>query len=162
MLGFLQLFRSNEPNSPYPALSIIGDDTTIHADTLKGSGDLRIEGTIRADIVRVGQVMIASEGAVHGTMRAQSILVAGTVRGELYAEDTVVLEASSDVEARLQSDALTIASGADSKGIVHDETIVLSDEALSGDHLPAPVENVTAGMENGQEEEEFVAAWNED
>jgi cytoskeletal protein CcmA (bactofilin family) len=162
MLGFLQLFRSKEPNSQHPALSIVGDDTTIRGDTIEGSEDLRIEGTIRADVVGGGKVMVAPDGAVHGTVQAESILVAGTVRGELHAEEQLVLEASSDVEARLQSDALTIESGADFKGTVHDEAMVLADESPSGDHLPAPGDDVVAGEADGPTEDEFVPAWNED
>jgi len=141
MIGLIQLFRSSAPDDPLPALSIIGDDTTIHGDTITGSGDLRIEGTIHADIVREGRVVVAPDGAVHGTVQAESIQVSGTVRGELHAEDTLVLGASSDVEARLQADALTIESGADFRGVVHDEdgSFVPSLEKASGDHRPPTI-----------------------
>jgi len=111
MLGLVRLFRSAPPDPP-PVLSIIGDNTTIRGDTITGAGDLRIEGIIHADIVREGRVVVAPNGTIHGTVRAESIHVAGTVRGELHADDTLVLGASSDVEARLQADALTIESGA--------------------------------------------------
>ena len=138
MFGLIRLFRSSDPD-PLPALSIIGDDTTIRGDTITGSGDLRIEGTIHADIVREGRVVVAPDGAVHGTVQAQSIHVAGTVRGELHADDTLVLGASSDVEARLQADALTIESGADFKGTVHDGNgpfVPSLEREPSGDHRP--------------------------
>lgn len=163
MFGFIALFRSSEDDSPLPALSIIGDDTTIRGDTIEGTGDLRIEGTIRADIVRDGRVVIAGSGAVHGTVRAQSIRVHGTVRGELHAEDTLVLGTSSDVEARLQADALTIESGAGFKGIVHDEDGVPLDgvPSASGDHLPSPVEGMEAVSETDSEDPDFVAVWDE-
>ena len=129
------LFRSNEP-SPLPTLSIIGDDTTIHGETITGSGDLRIEGTIRANVERDGRVVVAKDGAVYGTVRAESILVAGTARGELHAEETLVLAASSNVRARLQADALNIESGADFKGEVYDTAnpVPLAPSPPSGDH----------------------------
>jgi cytoskeletal protein CcmA (bactofilin family) len=180
MFGLIQLFRSDDPD-PLPTLSIIGDDTTIHGDTIEGTGDLRIEGTIHADIVREGRVVVAPDGAVHGTVQAESIHVAGTVRGELHAEATLVLGASSDVEARLQADALTIESGADFKGMVHDGAVpvVPSLEAMpSGDHRPPPV--LTMGLSPTLEadapakkaevprepdsaaNEEFVSVWDEE
>jgi cytoskeletal protein CcmA (bactofilin family) len=142
MFGLIQLFRSNDP-SPLPTLSIIGDDTTIQGDTVTGSGDLRIEGTIRANVERDGRVVVAKDGAVYGTVRAESILVAGTARGELHAEETLVLAASSDVRARLQADALNIESGADFKGEVCDANDSSSLAPTSGDHdasdeLPPP------------------------
>jgi len=133
MFGLIQFFRSNEP-SPLPTLSIIGDDTTIHGDTITGSGDLRIEGTIRADVERDGRVVVAKDGAVYGTVQAQSILVAGTARGELLADDTLVLSASSNVRARLQADSLNIESGSDFKGEVYDTSEAASHSPPSGDH----------------------------
>jgi len=125
MLGLIQLFRST---SPPPPISLIDDATTIIGDTIIGTGDLRIEGTVRADIEREGRVVIAPDGTVHGTIRAQSIRVAGTVRGALYADDTLDLTASADVRAHLAADELTIDSGADFKGNVQ-----------NGDAEPAPM-----------------------
>ena len=123
MLGLVQLFRSTP--SP-PPISLIDDATTIVGDTIIGTGDLRIEGTVRADIEREGRVVIASGGTVRGTIRAQSIRVAGTVRGALYAEDTLDLTASADVRAHLAADELTIDSGADFKGNVQNGDAELS------------------------------------
>jgi cytoskeletal protein CcmA (bactofilin family) len=125
------LFRSSSP-SPLPSLSLIGDETTIAGDRVSGSGDLRIEGTVRADIERDGRVVVAHSGTVEGTVRAQSIRVAGTVRGALHAEDTLVLTASANVRAHLEADALTIESGADFKGEVYDA----AGSTPEGDHSP--------------------------
>lgn len=152
MFGVVQLFRSSESSTALPAISIIGDDTTIVGETIEGTGDLRIEGSVHADIVRDGRVVVAPQGAVHGTIEAESIHVGGTVRGTLRAETTLVLGASSDVEAHLEADALTIESGAAFKGDVQDvngERTMSSEErsfvgdhgpVLSPTHLPAPEE----------------------
>lgn len=161
MFGFLQLFRSTESPTPLPALSIIGDDTTIRGDTVTGSGDLRIEGTVHADVVRKGRVVVAPEGAVHGSVHAQSIHVAGTARGELHAEDSLVLDGSSDVKARLQADSLTIESGADFKGLVHGENEDACDSlSTSGDQLPGPVEAVDVPPPEASDD--FVPVWDAD
>jgi cytoskeletal protein CcmA (bactofilin family) len=91
--------------------------------------------------------------------------VAGTVRGELYADETLVLNASSDVEARLQADALTIESGAAFKGVVHDEEGVptsLSPPPSSGDHQPPPIASVAPSPTTEPETDEFVSVWDED
>jgi hypothetical protein len=120
--------------------------------------------------VREGRVVVAPDGAVHGTVQAESIHVAGTARGELHAEEALVLDASADVEARLQADALTIESGAAFKGEVHDGEGVLPslDPPPSGDHLPSPVASVSFRPEaeepDAEESEvgEFVSVWDED
>lgn len=146
MLALTKLFDSSdesaESESRPAALSIIGDDTTIDGNTITGTGDLRIEGTIRANITRDGRVVVAPDGAVYGTVEAGSILVAGVARGKLVAEDTLVLSASSEVRAHLQADALTIESGADFKGEVCDADVTpfsLAPIPTIGDHLPSPV-----------------------
>lgn len=117
MLGLIHLFRSSSPAPP--TVSLIDDATTIIGDTIVGAGDLRIEGTVRADIKRKGRVVIAQGGTVHGTIRAQSIRVAGMVRGTLHAEETLDLTASANVRAHLLADELSIDSGANFKGPVH-------------------------------------------
>lgn len=131
MLG---LFRSADSSSPSPTVSLIDAETTITGDAIVGAGDLRIEGTVHANVERDGRVVIAPNGTVHGTVRAQSILVQGFARGELRAEDDLVLSSSSTVRAHLQTDALTIEPGADFRGTVHD-TSEMSDIRTP---LPSP------------------------
>lgn len=158
MIALTKLFDS--PDSPEPesrpaALSIIGDDTTIDGNTITGTGDLRIEGTIRANIARDGRVVVAPDGAVYGTVEADSILIAGVARGKLVAEDTLVLSASSEVRAHLQADALTIESGADFKGEVCDADVTpfsLEPIPTTGDHLPSPIPSVV--LPDGVEEQD--------
>ena len=140
MLGLIQLFRSTPPPPP---VSLIDDATTIVGDTITGAGNLRIEGTVRADIEREGRVVITRGGTVHGTIRAQSIRVAGTVRGALYAEDTLDMTASADVRAHVSADELTIDSGADFKGAVRNGPEEYSEGPTSAlltdehDHAPS-------------------------
>jgi cytoskeletal protein CcmA (bactofilin family) len=134
MVGLAWFSRSSKHAAP-PPVSLIGKDTTIRGDLISGTGNLRVEGTVRADIERNGRVLVAPGGTIHGSVRAWSIQVAGTVRGALRAEETLILAASSDVRAHLQAPALTIEPGADFRGTVHDAT---SSPALppGGDSLP--------------------------
>lgn len=156
----LSLFGSSEPSSPQPALSIIGGDTTIRGETISGAGDLRIEGTVHADIMRDGDVIIAPEGTVHGTVRAETIHVAGRVRGELHAEEELVLEASADVRARLQARDLTVEPGASFKGTVHYEVSSSSEKgAPSGDCLPASIASVDDARRIGVEDQDAGSLW---
>ena len=136
MLGLAWFSRSTD-ESPSP-VSLIGADTTISGDVLSGSGDLRIEGTIRADIERAGRVLIAPDGTVHGTVRARSIQVAGPVHGALRAETGLLLTAGSTVRGRLQAGTLTLEPGADFRGEVYDEEVTPATASPVGDQLPSP------------------------
>jgi len=121
MFGLAWFSGSSRDSTP-PPVSLIGEDTTIRGDVISGTGDLRVEGTVRADVERNGRVLVAPGGAIHGSVRAWSIQVAGTIRGALRAEETLILAASADVRARLQASALTIEPGADFRGEVYEET----------------------------------------
>lgn len=150
MFGFAWFSESSDP-PPVPTLSLVGDDTTIADDVISGSGDLRIEGTVHADIDREGRVIIAPNGTIHGTVRAQSIHVAGTARGELHAE-TLVLADSSDVRARLQAESLTVEPGADFRGEVYDsERPQSTTNFIPPDHFP-PALSPAALFETEEEE----------
>jgi len=135
MFGLAWFSRSSKSSTP-PPVSLIGEDTTIRGDVISGTGNLRVEGTVRADIERNGRVLVAPGGTIHGSVRAWSIQVAGTVHGALRAEETLILARSSTVRARLQAPALTIEPGADFQGKVYDETSN-TDSPPVGDHLPA-------------------------
>lgn len=55
--------------------------------SLRGSGGIRIEGTFEGDIMIRGMVVIGETGRVTCmTMRADTVVVAGTVRGNIIAE----------------------------------------------------------------------------
>ena len=136
MLGFAWFSQSTD-DSPSP-VSLIGADTTIVGDVISGSGDLRIEGTVRADVERAGRVLVAPNGTVHGTVRAQSIQVAGTVHGGLRAETGLLLTAASTVRGRLQAGCLTVEPGADFRGEVYNEAVTPATASPGGDRLPSP------------------------
>jgi len=148
MVGLAWFSRSSTHSAP-PPVSLIGKDTTIRGDVISGTGNLRVEGTVRADIERNGRVLVAPGGTIYGSVRAWSIQVAGTVRGALRAEETLILAASSTVRARLQAPALTIEPGADFRGTVYDETnaTVVPPAGASfpvADPLPAVLDDETA------------------
>jgi cytoskeletal protein CcmA (bactofilin family) len=156
MFGLAWFSRSSEDSTP-PPVSLIGEDTTIRGDVISGTGDLRVEGTVRADVERNGRVLVAPGGAIHGSVRAWSIQVAGTIRGALRAEETLILAASSDVRARLQASALTIEPGADFRGEVYEKTED-PEAAPVGDHLPAAEPSRAASGEDASPSTEPAAA----
>ncbi|MEF8797315.1 MAG: polymer-forming cytoskeletal protein [Salinivenus sp.] len=134
----LAWFSRSTDDSPSP-LSLIGADTTISGDVIiSGAEDLRIEGTIRADVERAGRVLVAPTGTVHGTVQARSIQVAGTVHGALRAERGLLLTAGSTVRGRLQAGNLTIEPGADFRGEVYNEEVAPATAAPVGNQLPSP------------------------
>jgi cytoskeletal protein CcmA (bactofilin family) len=84
---------SNAPSliSPAPApaervTSVLGGGLTVKGD-VSGSGGLRIEGALEGDIALRGLLVIGESGRVTcRELRANTVIVAGAVRGDITAE----------------------------------------------------------------------------
>lgn len=90
------MFKKRSPESPSlitpsPApvervTSVLGSGITVKGD-LTGSGGLRIEGALEGDIALRGLLVIGETGRVTcQELRANSVIVAGAVRGDITAE----------------------------------------------------------------------------
>lgn len=85
--------NSNAPSliSPAPApaervTSVLGTGLTVKGG-LSGSGGLRIEGALEGDIALRGLLVIGESGRVTcQELRANTVIVAGAVRGDITAE----------------------------------------------------------------------------
>lgn len=86
------MFRKNTPATP-PAVtptervtSVLGPGI-IWKGNLRGSGGVRIEGAFEGDITVRGLVIIGETGrATCETLKANNVIVAGTVNGNIVAE----------------------------------------------------------------------------
>ena len=86
------MFRKSQPqNQPAAApaervTSVLGPGI-LWKGNLRGSGGVRIEGAFEGDITLRGLVVIGETGrVVCETLRANSVIVAGTVSGNITAE----------------------------------------------------------------------------
>jgi cytoskeletal protein CcmA (bactofilin family) len=66
--------------------SVIGSGITWKG-TLSGSGGVRVEGALEGDVALRGLLVVSESGKVTGqTLRANIVIVAGVVRGDITAE----------------------------------------------------------------------------
>ena len=86
------MFRKNASSNPIPTVptervtSVLGSGINWTGQ-LRGSGGVRIEGTFEGDIALRGLVVIGETGRVTcENLRARTVIVAGTVRGNIIAE----------------------------------------------------------------------------
>jgi cytoskeletal protein CcmA (bactofilin family) len=86
------MFRKNPPTTPsavQPAervTSVLGPGI-IWKGNLRGSGGVRIEGAFEGDITLRGLVVIGESGRVIcENLKANSVIVAGTINGSITAE----------------------------------------------------------------------------
>jgi cytoskeletal protein CcmA (bactofilin family) len=104
------MFRKTPPPSPVVAqpvervTSVLGNGINWQGN-LRGSGGIRIEGTFEGDITLKGMVVVGETGRVTcENLRANTIIVAGLVRGNITSEK---LEIRST--GRVWGDVVTVA-----------------------------------------------------
>ncbi len=85
------MFRKTPPSTPTAAptervTSVLGPGI-IWKGNLRGSGGVRIEGAFEGDITLRGLVVVGESGRVTcENLKANSVIVAGTVNGSITAE----------------------------------------------------------------------------
>ncbi len=86
------MFRKSPPATPIPVspservTSVLGPGINWQGN-LRGAGGVRIEGTFEGEILLRGLVVVGETGRVTcETLRANTVVVAGAVRGNVVAE----------------------------------------------------------------------------
>jgi cytoskeletal protein CcmA (bactofilin family) len=94
-----------------PTTTLIGSSTSIRG-RINGSGDVEIAGRVLdGEIECSGDVLVDTSGLVGGNISARRIVVRGAVKGDLVAEEAVVLEAGARVVGDLRAPRIAIAPG---------------------------------------------------
>ena len=120
------MFRKNTPAPPVSVpsaervTSVLGPGITWKGN-LRGSGGVRIEGAFEGDISLRGMVIIGETGrATCENLRANTIIVAGTVNGSITAEK-LDIRSTGRVWGDVVAVALTTEEGAFLRGQVRME-----------------------------------------
>ena len=95
--------------------TIVGRGATFEGNA-HIEGNLWIEGTLHGHITCLGTVTIAQNGSVDASLRARDIVIGGTVKGEVGAENRVTLQSSARVQGKLSATVLIVEEGAALRG----------------------------------------------
>lgn len=98
-------------------LSIISAGTTVHGD-VECSGVLKIEGRIDGSVRRARQVMLAKEGAVHGDVTADEVVVGGVIDGAVAASVRLELQTTAVINGDILTKSIVVMEGARINGSV--------------------------------------------
>lgn len=101
------------------ATTLVSRDTEIVGD-LKFSGNLDIEGIVRGNIIAVSGkdavVRVVDKGLVEGEIRAPSVIVNGTVSGDVYSTKHLELASKARVTGNVHYTLVEMAIGAEVNG----------------------------------------------
>ncbi|MEJ2408928.1 MAG: polymer-forming cytoskeletal protein [Novosphingobium sp.] len=105
------------PAAPRPTgastFSMLGTDTVITGN-IEATADLHIDGRVDGDIA-CNALVQGEDSQITGGIRAESVRVAGLVRGTIAAREVVILK-TARIEGDVAYDTLTIEQGARLEG----------------------------------------------
>jgi cytoskeletal protein CcmA (bactofilin family) len=117
MLGSKEKGSSNFGSSNNTTL--ISKDTEVVGD-IKFCGNLDVEGVVRGNILaqpgKEAVVRIVDKGRVEGEIRAPSVIINGTIVGDVYSTKHLELAAKAKVAGNVHYTMVEMAMGAEVNG----------------------------------------------
>jgi cytoskeletal protein CcmA (bactofilin family) len=96
--------------------ALIGESARVEKDSLKFAQGIHIDGFVGVDVVGTGEkpctVSVSEAGEVDGSIRANTAIIAGTVRGDIIATGLVHLLPTARVGGRIEYQSLEMEDGA--------------------------------------------------
>ena len=87
--------------------------------TLYGSGNFMINGEVAGDCDIDGTVTLAHDGVWRGTIKAEAVIVAGTIEGDIEARGRVEINATARISGTVSGNAIAVAEGAVIEGDIN-------------------------------------------
>ncbi|MEM6406131.1 MAG: polymer-forming cytoskeletal protein [Pseudomonadota bacterium] len=113
--------------------TVIGQGTEIKGDIVFRGGlhlDGRILGNVQGEPDSGSSVTVSDQGYIEGDIRVDSLILNGTIVGDVHGTEQVDLAAAARVTGTVYYQTLTMAPGAEVNGqLVHtDESSALTDQ----------------------------------
>lgn len=109
MLGKKKDFAEEKINS------IFAEDVVIEGNiTLKDA--VRVDGTIKGDIVSKGSIFVGKTGKIEGSVQAANIMIAGSVQGNLNISQRIEAVSASKIKGDIVAKSLSIDENAHFEG----------------------------------------------
>jgi len=101
----------SNPTSSADRASILGPTLYFKGD-LTAEEDLLIQGRVEGSITHTQRLTVGAQGTVKANIRAQLIVVEGTVDGDLRAEKAVVVKETAKIRGNIFAPSVSIVEGA--------------------------------------------------
>ncbi len=102
---------SNPYDTASERVSVLGP--TLHfKGELHADEELLIKGRVEGSITHTQRITVCAEGTVSANVRAQMIVVEGTVNGDLQAEKSVMVRETAKLRGNISAPSVSIVEGA--------------------------------------------------
>ena len=102
--------------------TLIGTGTTVVGD-VRFAGGLHLEGRVEGNVESTDnetRLDISEEGRVKGEIHVGTVIVNGTVEGDIYADNRLVLGTQAHIDGNVYYNVLEMAAGAEVNGkLIH-------------------------------------------
>lgn len=85
---------------------------TVFEGVLRTESDVRVSGRIVGTVQAGGRAFVAPEGVIEGEVSASQADISGTVQGELYIQERLILRGTARVEGTIKTGRLIVEEGA--------------------------------------------------
>ncbi len=91
------MFQKASNASPDGAsINLIGNGTSIVGD-INSNGDMRIDGSLKGNIIISGKLVVGPSGNIEGNVQCQNADVSGEINGKITVSELLSLKASAKV-----------------------------------------------------------------
>jgi cytoskeletal protein CcmA (bactofilin family) len=98
-------------------VTVIGRASFVRG-RISGSTDLEIHGHVEGDVAVSGEVLVEAQGLVGANLSGRRLVVRGAVKGDLVAEEAILLEDGARVVGDVRAPRVAITPGALVRGYV--------------------------------------------
>jgi cytoskeletal protein CcmA (bactofilin family) len=103
---------NNEKSKPnVEVLTFLGMGTEYKGKIIF-QGTLRIDGLVEGEIEGNDTLMLGEHGIVKGVCKVAKAVISGKFRGDLVANEKIILKSNADVEGKIVTPSLIIEEGA--------------------------------------------------
>lgn len=102
--------RKNRLINGYKNLSIFSDDTEFDGE-LRYLNPIQINGKFKGKIITSSFLVVSEHAYVEGNIETDALIIAGTVKGEVFAKQKVDILPSGKIYGNITTKKLKIADG---------------------------------------------------
>ena len=100
------------PASGRQSLSAFIDQGSEFEGKLSFKDTVRIDGTFRGEIASENTLVVGESGEIFATVRSRTVVIAGSVTGDVVASERLVLQKTARLEGDVQAGSLQMEDGA--------------------------------------------------
>ncbi len=128
--------RVSPPAATKTPTSILGSTLRFRGE-LRADEDFTLQGRIEGSIHHTQALTIGTDGVVKGDSKAHTIVVEGTIEGDLYALESINVMATARVTGNIFAPRVAIADGATFNGKIDMASATKAARAIVGRHSAA-------------------------